>query len=54
MPTKPAWVEALDEAKKLLTAAANQDLSEQRDSLTRLAYAWMDIARMQKAPDATE
>jgi hypothetical protein len=45
---KPAWVEALDSAKEILSAAAVAITPEEIDSKTRLAYAWIDIARLQK------
>jgi hypothetical protein len=48
---KPSWVEALDEAKKVLATAADQDTPECTDSKTRLAYAWMEVARMQKSSE---
>lgn len=46
---KPAWVEALDKAKMMLSAAAEAETPEATDSKTRLAYGWMDVARMLKA-----
>lgn len=45
---KPAWVEALDEAKTALCLASEARTPEETDSKTRLAYAWMDIAKLQK------
>lgn len=45
--SKPAWVEAVDEAKSALVAASTAPSSEV-DGKTRLAYAWMDIARLYK------
>ncbi len=52
MPTttnKPTWVEALDNAQEILRSAASRDNTpEMTDSKTRLAHAWMDIARMLK------
>ena len=46
--TKPTWVEALDEAKETLKAAASESTPEAIDSRTRLAYGWMDIAKLYK------
>lgn len=46
---KPAWVEALDQAQTMLRAAADSETPEATDSKTRLAYGWMDVARMLKA-----
>ena len=45
---KPAWVEALDEAQTTLRSAAGAESPEATDSKTRLAYGWMDVARMLK------
>lgn len=51
-PKKPAWVEALDSAKLMLSTAAIAKTPEETDSKIRLAYAWIDIAKIQKG-DAT-
>lgn len=40
------WVEALDEAKSALRMAVEAGTPEATDSKTRVAYGWMDIARM--------
>lgn len=45
---KPAWVEALDEAKTALRDAAKLAAPEEVDSRTRLAYGWIDVAKMLK------
>lgn len=45
---KPAWVEALDEAKTALRAAGASPTHEETDSKLRIAYGWMDISKLLK------
>lgn len=49
---KPAWVTALDEAQAALKMAAAADTPEESDAKTRLAWGWMEIARMLKGEPA--
>lgn len=50
---QPAWVDALDEAKKALHSAGESKTQtpEVIDSLTRVAYGWMDISRLLKTEE---
>lgn len=48
---QPAWVDALDEAKKALHSAGESKTPEVIDSLTRVAYGWMDISRLLKTEE---
>lgn len=48
MANKPVWVEALDEAKKALSKAGEASQSVDADALTRVAYGWMDLAKIYK------
>lgn len=50
-PNKPAWVQSLEEAKTVLRSASEQETAEMTDAKTRIAYGWVDIARMQKEKD---
>lgn len=45
---KPKWVEALDKAEIALSAASEAQMPEEMDSKVRLAYGWMDIAKLLK------
>ena len=45
--SKPAWVEAIDEAQAILRKADGTP-SEHRDSLVGLAHAWFEVARLLK------
>lgn len=47
--TKPTWVEALDKASAMLTTASEATAPDDRDSKTRLAYGYMDLAKLYKA-----
>lgn len=49
---KPKWVEALESAESELHAAGAAETPEERDSRTRLAYGWLDIAREYRANPA--
>ena len=45
---KPAWVEALDNAKLTLTNAGTEHSPEMIDAKTRLAYGWINVAGLLK------
>ena len=47
---KPAWVMSLEEAALCLKRASEEIKPEMTDAKTRVAYAWLDMARMQKEP----
>ena len=42
--TKPKWVVAADKAEVVLDIDSSSP--EDRDSIVRLAYAWIDLARL--------
>lgn len=45
---KPEWIKSLEAASGELRIATDQKTPEMIDAKTRIAYAWMDIARIQK------
>lgn len=52
--SKPEWVKCLEEAALVLRHAREQETPLMTDAKTRVAYGWIDMARLYKEIPPTE